>query len=667
MTKSLLVFSIFFYSTFYFAQTNQPKQKTCGTETPGKEWNDWFNLKVEEFKQLSLTNKNLNTNYTIPVVFHVIHGGQSVGTFPNISQAQINSQIKILNDDFAGIGLNSSNISSTNFSSALIANCNVNFCLAQKNTSGTTLAEPGIDRINYSTNSWSNPTSFSSSSSFRTYIENVIKPNTIWDPARYLNIWISDVNSSVGLLGYATFPSGTSLSGLTSGLGTSTTDGVWCWTKSIGDIGTLAPPYDLGRTATHEIGHWLGLRHIWGDASCGNDFCNDTPTQQDPNTGCPTFPSVTCSNGPNGDMFINFMDYCNDACLYMFTPDQRLRMQTAMASCPFRTQLTASSATLCSGTGTSSSCSYTVSNFTSTNTLTLIRATASATETFCSQGSQMAGYVCGTNCYGDIEKAEFISTSKYSSASNPKIIGVVVLFFNLSASYGTNGNSNISLKLYDGTSATAMPGTLLGSVSENLSNIYNNSINVNNVNYCGDPSFTFANQIIMPFKFIFSTPISAPTTGGFFASVTIPNIANDTVAILNKKSSTSNTAWEKWSDNSWHDMNVSWGGSFYNLAILPIIECGAVGIKENTIFNNNVNLFPNPSTGCFNIITTFESQQTIEIIIYNMMGQLVYINKVNDIKQKNIAVNLNNQANGIYLVEINNGIDKVTKRVVINK
>ncbi len=663
--KALLLLSFLFISFFVFSQKNNELKKLCGSQTPSIEWNNWFNKQVEEFKKNTTSEERLNTNYTIPVVFHIIHGGQGIGTFPNISQGQVNSQIKILNDDFAGVGLNASNISTTNFSSTLIANCNVNFCLAQKNTSGVTLAEPGIDRINYVSNGWSNPTTFTTSANFRNYIETVVKVNTIWDPTRYLNIWITDVNSSVGLLGYATFPSGSSLTGIPGGsTGTSTTDGVWCWTKSIGDVGTLFAPYDYGRTATHEVGHWLGLRHIWGDANCGDDYCNDTPTQQQANTGCPSYPTITCGNGPNGDMFMNFMDYSNDLCLYMFTPDQRTRIQTAMASSPFRTQLTASSATLCSNPPIT--CSYTVSNFVNTNTLTLLRATASATDVGCAQGAQMAGYICGTNCYGDLEKAEFISTSLYSSVVNPIITGVVVLFFNYNSGFGTNGNSNISLKLYNGTSVTTAPGTLLGSVSENLSNIYNNTTNVNTVNYCGDPSFVFTNPIIMPYKFIFSTPVGAPNAGGFFASVTIPNITGDTVAILNKKSSTNNTAWEKWSDNNWYSMSSSWGSN-YNLAILPIIECGAVGIKENSILKNNINLFPNPTSGNFSIITTFLKQQTIDVIVYNMMGEPIYSTKINDAKQNVIDINLSNQLNGIYLVEIGNGIEKLIKRVVINK
>lgn len=666
MKKHLFIL-IFFAAIISIAQ-NQPLKRTCGTETPSNEWNEWFNNKVVEFKKNSANQKDQNANYTIPVIFHVIHGGQSVGAFPNISQAQINSQITILNNDFAGTGLNVGNFSSTGFSPSLIANCNVNFCLANKNPSGNNLAEKGIERLNYTTNGWADPNSFTTITNFRNYIENTIKPNTIWDPTRYLNIWITDVNPAVGLLGYATFPSGTGLNGLTSGLGTATTDGVWCWTKTIGDVGTLYPPYDKGRTATHEIGHWLGLRHIWGDAGCGNDFCADTPTQQQENTGCPTFPSASCSNGPNGDMFMNFMDYSNDLCLYMFTNDQRARVQTAMSSCPFRTQLTASSATLC--TASPVICSYTLSNFSNTDTLAnplgVRRATASPTETFCIQGAGKAGYISGTNCYGDREKAEFISAAKYSTAVNPLITGVVVLFFQY-ANTGTDGTGNVDLNIYGGTSAASAPGNLLGTTTENLATIAATT-NTTGVTFCGNPNLAFGVPVIMPYKFTFATPIAAPASGGFFASVSIPNTPNDTVVIFDKLTGTTNTAWEKWSDNSWHNMKIAWGGSRnFNLAILPIIECGVLGVKEASVLNSNVNLFPNPSNGHFSVITTFPNAQTVDVTVYDIFGQTVYFNKHDSIKQTVIDVNLNNQAAGIYFVEINNGKEKAVKKLVLSK
>ncbi|HRH67690.1 MAG TPA: M43 family zinc metalloprotease, partial [Bacteroidia bacterium] len=141
-----------------------------------------------------------------------------------------------------------------------------------------------------------------------------------WDPHRYLNLWVCNLGG--GLLGYAQFP---------ADLGSSPgTDGVVIGYKYFGTLGTAISPYNLGRTATHEVGHWLNLRHIWGDASCGDDQVNDTPTQEQANFQCPSFPHVTCGNGPNGDMFMNYMDYVNDNCMAMFTGGQKTRIQAAL-------------------------------------------------------------------------------------------------------------------------------------------------------------------------------------------------------------------------------------------------------------------------------------------------------------------------------------------------
>ena len=140
-----------------------------------------------------------------------------------------------------------------------------------------------------------------------------------WDASQYLNIWCCNLGG--GLLGYAQFPGGAAA-----------TDGVVFLYSSIGSVaqpGTYSP-YNLGRTATHEVGHWLNLRHINGDTNCGNDLVSDTPTQQALNFGCPAFPHVTCSNGPNGDMFNNYMDYGDDNCLNMFTAGQGTRMTAAL-------------------------------------------------------------------------------------------------------------------------------------------------------------------------------------------------------------------------------------------------------------------------------------------------------------------------------------------------
>ena len=139
----------------------------------------------------------------------------------------------------------------------------------------------------------------------------------VWDSKKYLNIWVCNLSGST--LGFAQFPGGPE-----------STDGVVVDYLYFGSIGTATAPYDLGRTLTHEVGHWLNLRHIWGDSYCGNDFVDDTPTQQTSNSGCPSFPHISCNNGPNGDMFMNYMDYTHDDCLIMFTNGQKNRMIAAL-------------------------------------------------------------------------------------------------------------------------------------------------------------------------------------------------------------------------------------------------------------------------------------------------------------------------------------------------
>ncbi len=146
-----------------------------------------------------------------------------------------------------------------------------------------------------------------------------------WPTSRYLNMWVSALSSS--LLGYAQFPWDYNSK--------PNTDGVVIGTTAFGRVGNVVAPYHQGRTATHEIGHWLALIHISGDdngACSGTDNCNDTPNQGGQNGACPPFPRVSCSNGPNGDMFMNYMDYTDDPCMNTFTTDQRIRMRSVFSS-----------------------------------------------------------------------------------------------------------------------------------------------------------------------------------------------------------------------------------------------------------------------------------------------------------------------------------------------
>jgi len=421
------------------AQNNNaaPVKRTCGTVIPSQEWNEAFNKAVEKREQDLLQGKTSVVDYTIPVIFHIIHGGQAVGIFPNLPQVQLASQIAVLNADFAGTGFNAGNIASTGFAGSLVANCNVSFCLATKNLAGQTLPEPGIDRVNYVTKGWSNPTSFGSTSSFQSFIDGTVKPATIWDPTLYLNIWVTDENFSIGLLGYATFPAFSGLAGLPSG-GTATTDGVWLFAQATGTTPTqnLIAQYSRGRTATHEVGHYLGLRHIGGDGQpngsgpgvpggdcTATDYCADTPPQKGgfagglygQNYGAPTYSlplhANDCPpNDPNGDMFMNFMDYGDDGAIYMFTPNQRARMQTAMANGFYRSSLSASSATQCNNPATSPVAIVTIPSQVC-NTVGVITATDNV-----STGNPIPTYSWSTN------PSAGVTYSPGSTDMNPSVI-----------------------------------------------------------------------------------------------------------------------------------------------------------------------------------------------------------------------------------------------------
>jgi len=136
-------------------------------------------------------------------------------------------------------------------------------------------------------------------------------------PSTHLNIWVCNIGG--GILGYAQFPGGPS-----------STDGVVISPQYFGTQGYVAAPFDEGRTGTHEVGHYLNLRHIWGDGRCRqDDFVADTPSSDQPNYGCPSFPTVNCKST---DMTMNYMDYTNDACMYMFSEGQKERMRAIFAA-----------------------------------------------------------------------------------------------------------------------------------------------------------------------------------------------------------------------------------------------------------------------------------------------------------------------------------------------
>lgn len=282
------------------------------------EFEQWLDRSISQTSTRNL--RKSSTTYAIPVVVHVIYGNET----ENISEDQILSQLTALNQDFRRTNPDKAN-TLREFEN-LAADTQIEFCLAQKSPNGG--ATNGINRISISGGPFTD-----------SYINDVIKPNTIWDANRYLNIWVC--NLSGGILGYAQFPTSAGITGLPTDPGGADTDGVVIHYTAFGTNGTAAAPFNKGRTATHEIGHWLGLRHIWGDGDCEvDDYVNDTPVSAGPNFMCPD----NASGCTGVAMFQNYMDYTDDACMNMFTREQRVRMRAVMENGPRRRNLTRSTA-----------------------------------------------------------------------------------------------------------------------------------------------------------------------------------------------------------------------------------------------------------------------------------------------------------------------------------
>ncbi|SKC41785.1 M43 family zinc metalloprotease [Ohtaekwangia koreensis] len=269
---------------------------------------------------------NASEKFLIPVVVHVIHRGEAVGVGTNIPDEQIISQIKVLNNDFNRLNADASNTPAAFQSVA--GSINIEFVLAKQSPSGDETT--GIVRVKGAKSSWS------------TNDDAALKATSYWPAENYLNIWVTNLSSS--LLGYAQFPV-SNLAGLEDAEDERLTDGVVIDYAVFGssDDGDFAlnSEFDKGRTATHEVGHFLGLRHIWGDddGACGGsgDYVSDTPDQGD-------YTSSECSEGPISScsvntMFQNYMDYSDDACMNLFTQEQVGRMITVMENSPRRVTL----------------------------------------------------------------------------------------------------------------------------------------------------------------------------------------------------------------------------------------------------------------------------------------------------------------------------------------
>lgn len=252
--------------------------------------------RMDEFESLAekaITQGRLvNGQIEIPVVVNVLYRTAA----ENISLEQIQSQIDVLNNDFNATNSDYGQVPAE--FSGIKADVGITFVLDQVIRKSTNKTSWGTrDTMKKTSRGGLNPTS----------------------PTTKMNLWVCTIGG--GILGYAQFPGGSS-----------STDGIVVDSRYLGTTGTATAPFNKGRTATHEVGHWMNLRHIWGDATCGNDLVSDTPVHNTANYGLPAYPHYsTCSGNPL-EMTMNYMDYTDDAGMYMFSNGQKSRMMAIYAS-----------------------------------------------------------------------------------------------------------------------------------------------------------------------------------------------------------------------------------------------------------------------------------------------------------------------------------------------
>jgi PKD repeat protein len=648
------------------------------------EINNWIDQVIKNDPNYASVQK---ASRNIPIVVHVIHNGDALGSGENISDAQVMSQVTVLNADFSATN---TDFNSTSFYNSVKTNMDIQFCLATQDPNGQPTT--GINRVNYGT------------ASFGQSAAEAMKAATQWDPTKYFNIWVCRFGGDLnGILGYAQFPNS----------GAANTDGVIIGFNYFGTTGAVSAPYNKGRTVTHEVGHCFGLFHIWGDdgtACTGSDNVADTPNQADENYGCPNpATNISCSN--SGDMSMNYMDYTDDACMYMFTTGQKARVDAVLASAPRRASLLTSNkcsaavitanftasatvinegqsvtftdastspATLNSwswtftggspashngqtppaitystagtyavsltvgdnaaGTDTETKTAYITVNTSGTVTCD---STAAGwdwnTESFYTGAYWTAdlcvgndGYILGNNCYDDNGWA----TKVTFSGSGKEITDLIYLF---DQSTGTGAGR---LRVWDDNGTAGAPNTVLFSYPITT----------------GQFSANLQQLILVPVS------PALPISGNFYIGNdhNVTPLNGDTLTMAIADPTSGNQIWAK-ETTGWKDLSA-YGVSYKATAGVVICDI-PTGVLSHNIETTEVLVRPNPTSGIITVIVPQEVTN-FNVAVYNMLGEQIYSDVVNSNATK---LNLDNQPNGVYFVKVTSNGEVTTKKVLLSK
>jgi hypothetical protein len=640
--------------------------------------------------------RGMNAIVNIPVVVHVLYNTSA----QNISDAQIRSQIDVLNEDFRR--LNADRASTPAAFATTAADAEITFCLASKDPNGASTT--GIIRKSTTVTAFSDNDGVKYSSS---------GGDNAWPSNSYLNIWVCNLGG--GLLGYAQFPGGPAA-----------TDGVVMLYSAFGRGYSTLAPYNKGRTATHEVGHWLNLRHIWGDASCGSDLVTDTPTQQTSNYGCPSYPHRTCSNTTSGDEFMNYMDYTDDGCMNMFSQGQKTRMKALFVSGASRyllststacnsgttpvtcnvpsglsaTSITASSVTL--NWGSTAASSYNV-RIKATTSSTWTNSTSTTTSKAFTGLSASTAYefqvqsVCssGTSAYS--ASTGFTTSSASSGTSSSLTVGTgtstmvapygtyymdeksqfLVTKSELIAAGYTSGNSSIKALAFNVFSASSQ---VMNGFTIKMR--HTTAASYSSGSYLSNSSMTTVysgNQTVVTGwnTHTFSTPFVYNGVDNLLIEVCWNNSTYTTdTKVYSTTLSTNNTIMKQQDLSAGGICGITTGTmttSRPNMRFTMGSSANAreISQEEALAATQTFNLFPNPASSQITLQYTTESENSsVNVAIYNIMGTII-----DQVEQERVTsgdheytldlTSYNELPNGIYLMTLNINGKSMAKRFVL--
>jgi len=638
-TRNVLFFVFLLLSIATIAQEDFTRcatdeyNKMLLKDNPNMMGSEAFEKKLSKQIQLNkLRSTSINSAasrrivYTIPVVVHVIHNGEAIGVGPNISDAQVLSQIQVLNEDFRRMsGTNGFNTHPDG------ADVEVEFCLAQQTPDGC--VTNGINRIDMSatSTSWSGPDGNT---------DTVLKPATIWDASKYLNIWSVNFLAS-GLLGFAQFPGGPA-----------TSDGVVVGYQYFGtdeDPSVTLPSagvFNLGRTMTHEVGHYLGLWHTFQGGCAevdGGDFCADTPAVASSssnanicNTGndsCPT---------PAGfpDMVENYMDYSQDSCMNVFTNDQKARVIATITGAANRpTTITSNVCTPLASVNDDGSVEIEGIFSCGNSTTPTVRITnwgtvvlTSATVNYNVDGGTSSNYNwTGSLAYGEFEVVSLPSIVAPSGAHT-----------------------------FNATISSPNGGTDLRSCNDNASSVFSvqdSYYAVTNQVHLTLITDNFGNETSWDFKDSGGATLYSGGIGGTYANATTYNQSFDVI----EGECYTFTIYDTEEDG----ICCTYGTGSYELKAdddSVIVSGGSFGASEasnistvtldiNEYFmDKRVSIYPNPTEGIINIKLANGNDLPDSYKIYNMLGQLVHEKQINH--SSHLKVDASNLNNGMYFIKV---------------